>query len=217
MNHRALFTQLTLTLITAAAAIGASACVGQPPGEGEEVGTVLSAVGGSQCRNYQAGVVGYAADASIWQSAPTYSSGNHTELFTGTSSAGFKQTLLYFDISNVPAGAHVDSATLALYMSWKEDGSTVGVHEVLAPWDESTVTWANFDGSFDPVASTSFLAWGGGGTLGVHIEGLVQPWVNGASDNHGFLLQDDGRTSFHSGEHAVVAHHPKLRICYTVQ
>ncbi|MCC6556052.1 MAG: DNRLRE domain-containing protein [Polyangiaceae bacterium] len=214
-----LATQLTLALFVSAAALGSAACVGQTTDEpDEELGESAEAAS-SYCHTYQRGVEGDAADASVWQSAPSYNDGAYTFLFTGTSSAGFKQSLLYFDISNVPAGATVTSATLYLYKSWKDEQSYIDVHEVLAPWDESTVTWANFNGAFDPVASTSFQAWSGvGGQQIVHVEPLVQGWVDGASTNHGFLLQDlDNKTSFHGSEHATVASRPKLRVCYTTE
>jgi hypothetical protein len=104
-----------------------------------------------------------------------------------------------------------------LTKTWKDAQSYIDIHEVLAPWQESTVTWANFNGAFDPVATASFQAWSGvGGQQIVHVEALVQSWVSGASTNHGFLLQDnDNKTSFHSSEHATLADHPKLRVCYT--
>jgi hypothetical protein len=209
-----------LALVVSAAALAASACVGQPPGEldeGAEIGSAEEAVVSSQCLNYQRGASGAVADTTLWESAPTYNDGAYTSLNTGTSSGGFKQALARFDIGNIPAGAHVDSATLTLYMSWKASGSTVDIHEVLVPWTEGSVTWASFDAGFDPDPSVSFLAWGGGGTLQIHVEELVQKWVDGESENHGFLFQElDGRTSYHSSEHAAVSSRPKLKVCYTV-
>jgi hypothetical protein len=222
MTHSDLAIKLTTALLAAVAAFGASGCIAAAPedlgGDDADPGSAAQALITSECLNYQRGVAGPAADAKLWASTPTYNTGSYTVLYTGTSSVGFKQTLLYFDISNVPADAHIDSATITLYESWKQTGSIVDVHEVLAPWSEGTVTWASFDGSFSPNASTSFYAWGGGGQLAFQVESLVQQWVNGDSENHGFLLQElNGATTYHSSEHELAASRPKLKVCYTVR
>jgi hypothetical protein len=203
------------------AALGSAACAADMPegtGAGEEVASAAQATLISDCLTYQRGTEGTVADATLWQTAPGYNDGSYTSVTTGTSSSGFKQLLLHFDISNVPAGAHIDSADLYLYKSWKEKGSTVYVHEVLAPWSESSVTYASFAGSYDPTPATSFLAWGGGGyNLAFPVDALVQGWVDGVSPNHGILLQDlTLYTSFHSSEHADVATRPELEVCYTL-
>jgi hypothetical protein len=112
MTQSDLATKLTLALFVSVAALGSAACVGQTTDEpDEEIGESAEAVS-SYCHTYQRGVEGNAADATVWQSAPTYNDGAYTHLYTGTSSAGFKQTLIHFDIGNVPAGAQVTSATL---------------------------------------------------------------------------------------------------------
>ncbi|HSN98499.1 MAG TPA: DNRLRE domain-containing protein, partial [Candidatus Nanopelagicales bacterium] len=182
----------------------------------EEIGTAEQAAGTGQCVAYRRGVSGAVADATIWEDAYTWNTGSSPLIYTGDSSAGFRQALLHFDISNIPAGMHVDSAVLYLSELYKDDGTDIFVHRVTAPWSESTVTWQSFNGAFDPAPSASFYAWGGG-VAQVHIEGLVQQWIDGAAPNHGLLLQEPTYmpSSFRSSENSTVDARPRLKVCYS--
>ena len=212
---------LTRGCLVAAVALALPACAGEVPedtgevGVEEEVGVAEQAADGG-CVAYRRGVSGYVADATLWQNTPTYNTGDIPLLYTGTSSIGFRQALLYFDVSNIPANVHVDSAVLYLSELYKDEGTDIDIHEVLEPWSESTVTWANFNQAFAPTPTTSFYAWGGG-TAQIHLEGVVQRWLDGDTENQGLLLQEhtEMASSFRSSEHEEVDTRPRLKVCYS--
>jgi hypothetical protein len=218
MSQSILLSRLSPCALTAALALLLPACAVQAPEEmdsDEPLEVAGQASVTSQCVAYRRGVSGTVADTTIWQSSPTYNNSANILINTGISAAGFRQALLYFDISNIPSGVHVDSAVLYLSELYKDTGSTVDVHEVLAPWSESTVTWNSFGGAFDPTPSTSFYAWGGG-VHQIHVEALVQSWVDGNSENHGLLLQEHEVSSeFRSSEHSTEDVRPRLKVCYS--
>lgn len=218
MRQFSVLARLSSCTLTAALALVMPACVGQAPEEvdlDDAVGTAEQAGATSQCVAYRRGVSGIVADTTIWESSPNYNNSANILINTGIGGAGFRQALLYFDISGIPAGVRIDSAVLHLSELYKETGSTVDIHEVLAPWSEGTTTWNSFAGAFDPTPSTSFFAWGGG-VHQIHVEALIQSWVNGDSENHGFLLQEDEVSSeFRSSEHSTVDVRPRLKVCYS--
>jgi hypothetical protein len=52
-------------------------------------------------------------------------------------------TLIHFDVSSIPADTVIDSASLELYL-WSSAGADpvwIGLYDVYAGWNESTVTW----------------------------------------------------------------------------
>lgn len=202
----------TFALLTPACAVDVDA---EPEGVEEELGTAELAGVSAQCVAYRRGVSGTVADATLWQDASDWNDSDGPLIHTGTSSAGFRQALLHVDISNIPADVHVDSAVLYLSELYKDEGSTVYAHRVTAPWSESSVTWDNFNGAFDPSASASVYAWGGG-TAQMHVEGLVQQWIDG-TPNHGLLLQEGGQiaSQFRSSEHGTIDSRPRLKVCYS--
>lgn len=118
-----------------------------------------------------------------------------------------------------PAAAQVTiaSATLHIYSDYVSGSSAeVRVHRVTASWDESTVTWGNFGGSFDSSVAASFAS--GSGWLDVDVTALVQAWVDGTHPNYGLLLEQGsmtGYTRYFSSEYSVPAERPKLEICYS--
>ncbi|WP_437622966.1 DNRLRE domain-containing protein [Sorangium sp. So ce1151] len=160
-----------------------------------------------------------AADAVLWQSAPSWNDGANVTLSTGTSAAGgLRRSLLRFDLSTVPSNARVVSASLSLSQTYKTVDSTVRVHRVTSAWEESTVTWASFGAAFDPAAAASFVSGGGSGFRSSEITELAQAWVSGRAENHGVLIEEDPvqRTDFRSSEKAHVEDRPKLDLCYVI-
>jgi len=219
MSHSDLLPILSKSILISAALL-LPACIAEPPGyidDEEAVGAAEQAASNVGCTAYRRGVSGTVADATVWQNAPTYNTGANILLHTGTSAGGgFRQALFYFDVSDIPAGVHVDSAVLYLSELYKDTGTTVDIHEILAPWSESTVTWANFNQAFDPAATTSFFAWGGG-VHQIHLEDVVQRWVDGDTVNHGLLLQEHQAMSseFRSSETSTVDLRPRLKVCFS--
>lgn len=110
------------------------------------------------------------------------------------------QSLVWFDLSNLPANAEIDSAVLQLLPSdiVGQTPHTVGVGGVQARWDEATVTWETKPGVTNPLASTpvstyTITAW--------DVTPIVKQWQTGTPNNYGFALRaNTAGVWFHSKE-----------------
>ncbi|WP_292395686.1 DUF3344 domain-containing protein [Methanoculleus sp. UBA303] len=92
------------------------------------------------------------ADAYIrWGSLPGNTSyGDSTSLFVrqsgdpwGTSGGTLYRSLIHFDLSSIPEGATIESATLYGYMTARKGDREVAAYRVTEAWNESNVTWCN--------------------------------------------------------------------------
>ncbi len=92
------------------------------------------------------------ADAYIrWGFLPGNTSyGDSTSLFVrqsgdpwGTSGGTLYRSLIHFDLSSIPEGATIESATLYGYMTARKGDREVAAYRVIEAWDESNVTWCN--------------------------------------------------------------------------
>jgi hypothetical protein len=147
-------------------------------------------------------------------------------VFTTTGNNNLQRTLIQFDLSSIPAGSTINSATLTLNADTRFGGNAANqpmdLYRVTRPWTEAEVTWS--------LASTG-MPWttpGGDyvGTTGVkdaapyatnnanpaddtpvawNVTALAQEWVSGANANNGVeILSFDGNTlTFDSSELAV--------------
>lgn len=169
------------------------------------------------CVTVRRGVTGNVADTFLAGDYPSYSPGNDGSLWTGHSSGGAQNlTLLRFDLSFLPRSSKVTSAKLNLYVSWNDQNNLVFVHRVLAPWSETTATFANFGAptNFLPTAETAFFA-GDAGAKSADITSLAQGWVSGSIPNHGVLLEEPPAQQhlFWSSESSL-SYRPALALCF---
>jgi len=127
-----------------------------------------------------------------------------------------------FNVSSIPAGATVDSATLTLCATAVPSSTkTYEVHRVTASWVEGSVTWdtqpavaASATTSATTPASAACMTW--------TVTSDVQLWVDGTTNN-GWRVFDTVEGSgpnktnvFRSKEDtAVPADVPKLDVTYT--
>ncbi|MCB2202299.1 DNRLRE domain-containing protein [bacterium] len=114
----------------------------------------------------------------------------------------------------IPEGATLESATFNIYVASANDRQ-IDVHAVTADWGETTVTWNNFGGSFDPAIEGSFMA-DGVGYRSVDITSLVSAWLAGETENFGVLLDQVEVTyprALYSSREAV-SNNPYLEVCY---
>ena len=150
---------------------------------------------------------------------------------------GAFHTLLWFDLTELPEGADVLSATLGLYAWYADRGDPlqVEVYGVLRPWTDVEATWngprmgeswnapgcrgAGTDRTASAVSSGTMLGinrW-----HGLDVTGLVRSWTQSLADNHGLLLAPSAATTFdtyyfRSADWRAIAERPRLVITYTL-
>ena len=173
-----------------------------------------------------------AQDTYIRTTAPGLNYGNSTSLIVDRSggSYGDQRALLQFDLSAIPAGATITSATLKMQATQNGGAFNINVYQVTQAWVEGSgngtadaanwnerspgTNWSTAGGSFNttPVATLNT------GAVGQHswdLTTLVQSWFAGTTANNGILLgsQDLGTTTitYDSSEGATP---PRLDINY---
>ncbi len=182
--------------------------------------------------SFRQGIDGYQGtiDMEIWALAPTtILDGNPNASSDADNDGGESQVLLRFDgiigvdQKRVPPHAVVHSARLLL--SAFDQGSTVNLHRMLVPFDNS-VTWnsvisgVSADGmeasrhkdsfTFGKIAANS-------SEIVFDVTDSVQTWVNG-EENHGWVFLNTGGNGwdFYVSEFDNVQQRPKLVIEYSM-
>jgi len=163
------------------------------------------------------------ADTRIEQ-ATDVNYGAETQTQTGQDVSGnLQRTMIKFDVSSIPAGATVVSATLRLYVESRQGitDSNVGLYSIVTDWEESSVTWnSSGGGGFDPASlAEPLVEWSIGWKEWDVPPGLVHEWIDGVTDNYGLLLDYLGTKKnnilrFATKEHTDPARHPQLVIEY---
>ena len=128
-------------------------------------------------------------------------------------------SLIEFDISAIPAGAVITSATLELleFNNCGENRNAIEIHLNDAAWEEGTVTWNNapsFGSSYvNNSGDTSSCEW-----LIFDVTNAVQDWYDGTFSNYGFQMTGpSGERVFkyiRSSDYATAAERPILRVNY---
>lgn len=124
------------------------------------------------------------ADAQVASLRPTSNFGTGNNLYLQSSSAGYgnERAWLKFDLSAIPAGTVISSATLKLY-DWKSTGAALPA-EVRAgnddSWSESGITWNSQPPLGDTALDTQTLAAGvAGAWYGWDVTPLTQAKLGG--------------------------------------
>ena len=153
-------------------------------------------------------------DAYIWAASPDNNSGNSETLYTGMVGDGEKRSLLWFDLDGVPSGSVIDSAAFGIYVR-SSQSQVVRAHRITNAWDETTVTWNNFNNGFAN-ETEGYLLSDSSGFHYIDLTELVQGWWSGAYDNSGILLEEnlDTYDTYKSSEYGTAAYRPELVVCY---
>lgn len=164
---------------------------------------------------------GQVRDTTIQSDDPDQENGKGVELLTGGPSSALRRTLLRFDLSAIPAGANVVSASMGLHLESRTGPQRIGVHRVTKAWDEERETWSSFGrAGFDREPVATFLndtavvdmtdeVWFEAGDL-------ARAWLSGRMQNHGVALVAEGQdeTQFLSSEIGRMVERPWMHVCY---
>ncbi|MSP13123.1 MAG: DNRLRE domain-containing protein [Chloroflexi bacterium] len=146
---------------------------------------------------------------------------------------GLARALMQFDLSSIPGGASIVSATLSLVRVGSDVPTKtleVEIRRVLVPWGEYTATWAISNSVSGPI--TSFTTDGTPSekitpnvTKVVDVASLVQGWVLGIP-NHGIMLRESDALAplpgsvnfkkFASKENGTEAFKPHLLVAFNL-
>ena len=140
-------------------------------------------------------------DTHIRHIYPNTNYGSSEELVTrneygGGGSPGYGvDTLIEFDLSEIPSGATIVNANLYLYFSrWTENfpgGRLLTMHQITENWDEFTVTWntkPSYNGDISASANvpSSTQMW-----MELDVTSDVQNFVDGTETNYGWTIMDE--------------------------
>lgn len=129
------------------------------------------------------------ADAHIDDGAPSVNFGSATNLWVALYGEfnSLQQTLARFDLSSIPSGATIDSATFQVYLNQATGlaSVTMSFSRAGASWAEGSVTWNNRP-TFYLVSSAS--VGNGTGWISWDATTLVRNWKSGAVANYGVGL-----------------------------
>lgn len=133
--------------------------------------------------------------------------------------------MLQFDLSAIPTGSHVTSATLSTYASGGSGSDQVTLYRVTRDWTEAA-NWSTSDGSTSwsqpggdvvALAVVSTLYTGTGTWLSWDVTGLVDKWVKGSLPNQGVQLRAGSALSalnLSSSDAPTAAQRPKLAVTF---
>lgn len=168
------------------------------------------------------------ADTYVSASSPTTNYGTATSLSIGRSAGGSDNWILIrFDLSAIPAGATISSATLQMYTminlaaAAPDSAYQVFPHRVVGgvagAWIETGVTWNSKPSTYaaDDAATTVNT---NNGWHNIIVTNAMRQWVENGATNAGLTLRGDGSstwwTVFLSRENGVT-YRPRLVISYS--
>lgn len=138
-------------------------------------------------------------------------------------------SLVRFDVTEIPPGASIQEATLSLWAMRRsnENPMDISAHAISSDWDEGTATWIlaregtpweTAGGDYDPpildsVRVTDLSQW-----YELHVTSAVQEWVDDPAHNYGVLLRSSNpygiEYEFAASEHLATFVRPRMDIRY---
>ena len=189
-----------------------------------------------QTATFRYGANGYTGSVDTymdqWQPGGNFAGLTHFSVRTYDVMAG----LLWFDVSSIPAGANVISASLTLYATYQSNGNMFDglVHRVLRPWVATQATWQQpragerweADGcngtTYDRTATgMTFHMNAANGAVTVDVSDWVRYWVAHPGENFGLVVKGAAMGGsveyrFASAEYPDVSKRPLLQVAYSV-
>lgn len=161
------------------------------------------------------------SNAEIRSATPTNNYGTQTSMNMGLvgSPAAQRSALVAFDVSAIPTGATVMSATATFTTNTVAGITTAGTTTVspnLATWAAGTVTWTSAP-SYGLVIASNGNQTTPGATWVVSsgLASTVQTWI-GSGSNYGIRLEGGtAHMGLQTSLNGTIAARPRLDVCYT--
>lgn len=164
-------------------------------------------------------------DTYTYDVSPGTVRGSETTFIQDKNATDDRVSLLRFDLSSIPAGSTIQSATLQFYVD--VEGQGFNMYRMLVPWDEATVTFTSignrhFAANNTDAESAINTNWPGvdgyTGLITVSVPAsTIQNWIDGTLTNNGWLMiathADDGQ-QLRSREYGTAGDRPKLTVTY---
>lgn len=138
-------------------------------------------------------------DSAIEQGQAGINFGDYVDMLVGYDTDYFNPALkavrglLQFDLSAIPVGTHISSATLYLYfVEWLDVANTsrtVTTYRISSSWSEMSVNWSNQPSFGESFGTATIVADSNWRYVSIDITALVSAWVNGTYPNDGIMLR----------------------------
>jgi glucose/sorbosone dehydrogenase len=168
-------------------------------------------------------------DAWVDATNVTQNKGTDTKLHV-KSSGGVRRTLVQFNVSTIPVGSCVRTASLQLKLTNVGSSSrTYAVHRLTSAWTEAGVTWNSRQagtpwtlagGDFAGPTSTTATGTTGGAVVNWDVSSDVAAFVTGGAGNFGWVVRDAAEGAggiefqFAARENSTLASRPQLVVVY---
>jgi hypothetical protein len=185
---------LTALSLCSPGALPASAAGPPPagPGIGDAQRTFAKAASDTNTLVLQPGPEG--KDSYVYSFSPGTNDGN-SEWFKGIGLISYSAAFIGFDLSSIPQGSTVISATITLWGAYQN--GQIYFRPAAADWDELAITWDNQPGTVGIQASYPISRgdpsgpcyWGC--TMDFDITSIVQYWIDNPSLDFGLWVGGD--------------------------
>ena len=163
------------------------------------------------------------ADQDAWfrSDNPTVNNGTTADMHLRMESGQLEYALYRFDLSSLPAGSQINSASAWLYVTNSGPGGgafpegPLTVHRVTSDWTETGATWDTMSTNYDSAviatvpAQSQDAVW-----VQVNLTTQVQAWSNGGDPNFGIMLRPNGEGTHGKlvSREGVAAEQPRLDV-----
>lgn len=138
---------------------------------------------------------------------------------------GSAYPVLRFNLSAIPSGSHVTSATLSTYAEAGSGTGPVALHRLLRDWtpdvnwttSDGSSAWASVGGDLHPSAVATASFGGAGRWLDWDITGLADRWLKGSVPNQGVQIRPGAPISsltLTSSDGNTAAQRPRLAVTF---